>query len=166
MLFQGEEWGASTPFQYFADHAEPDLALAVRDGRRREFASFGWPSGRVPDPQDPATFERSRLDWTEPSRTPHDTMLAWHRQLIALRRRTPDLHDGNLDGVRVHADERSRSLVMMRGRVLVACNFGTSPLQLEIGGPHRLLLASTPGGLVDDASCVVPPEAVIILQRA
>ena len=56
MLFQGEEWGASTPFQYFTDHPEPDLAKAVREGRRKEFAAFGWKPEDIPDPQAPETF--------------------------------------------------------------------------------------------------------------
>ena len=63
LLFQGEEWGATTPFQYFTDHADPELGRAVSVGRRAEFAAFGWE--HVPDPQDPGTFARSRLDWTE-----------------------------------------------------------------------------------------------------
>jgi maltooligosyltrehalose trehalohydrolase len=164
MLFQGEEWGAATPFQYFTEHAEPELARAVREGRRREFASFGWPEARVPDPQDPMTFNRSRLDWSEPTRAPHDALLEWHRQLIALRRATPDLHDGNLAAVRVHADEASRSLVMVRGRVVVACNLGARTLHLETGGPTRLLLASTAGGEVGEAWCAIPAESVMVLH--
>src|SRR3546814_4248273 len=56
MLFAGEEWAASSPFQYFSDHQDPDLARAVSEGRRREFASFGWAPDDVPDPQAPATF--------------------------------------------------------------------------------------------------------------
>ena len=60
MLFQGEEWGAATPFQYFTDHDDPELAEAVRAGRRAEFAAFGWDPESMPDPQDLATFERSQ----------------------------------------------------------------------------------------------------------
>src|SRR5208337_3917332 len=58
MLFQGEEWGASTPFQYFTDHPEPELGKAVSEGRCREFAAFGWKPQDVPDPQAPETFQR------------------------------------------------------------------------------------------------------------
>ena len=65
MLFQGEEWAASTPFQYFTDHDDPELGRAVTEGRRREFAAFGWDPEGVPDPQDPRTFERSKLRWAE-----------------------------------------------------------------------------------------------------
>ena len=93
MLFQGEEWGASTPFQYFTDHQR---SRARPGGQRRaapEFAAFGWDPADVPDPQDPATFERSRLDWAEPRKDRHADLLAWYRELIALRagraRRSP-----------------------------------------------------------------------------
>jgi maltooligosyltrehalose trehalohydrolase len=86
LLFQGEEWGATTPFQYFTDHRDPTLAQAVTDGRRREFAAFGWRPEDVPDPQDPATFERSVLDWSELERPAHRAVLDGYRRLIASRR--------------------------------------------------------------------------------
>jgi maltooligosyltrehalose trehalohydrolase len=88
MLFQGEEWAASTPFQYFTDHPDRALAEAVRRGRRAEFAAFGWREDEVPDPQDPATRDRSVLRWEERTSPPHRDMLAFYRDLIALRRRT------------------------------------------------------------------------------
>ena len=81
MLFMGEEWAASTPWQYFTSHEEPELAEAVRAGRRREFAAHGWAAEDVPDPQDPATVERSTLDWSELGhRGAHAAMLDWHRR--------------------------------------------------------------------------------------
>lgn len=86
LLFQGEEWGATTPFQYFTDHRDPAVGRAVREGRRREFAAFGWSADDVPDPQDRATFERSKLDWSELDRPEHRAALAVYRRLIGLRR--------------------------------------------------------------------------------
>ncbi len=65
MLFMGEEWGASTPWQFFTAHPEPELAIATAEGRIKEFERMGWDRDSVPDPQDPATFERSKLDWSE-----------------------------------------------------------------------------------------------------
>src|SRR5690606_7578191 len=65
MLFQGEEWNASAPFLYFTSHGDPELADAVRRGRREEFAAFGWRPEEVPDPQAPETFLASKLDWSE-----------------------------------------------------------------------------------------------------
>ena len=72
MLFMGEEWGASTPFQFFSSHPEPELARATAEGRRAEFAEHGWDADEIPDPQDPQTFLRSKLDWGEvrPATTP------------------------------------------------------------------------------------------------
>ncbi len=88
LLFMGEEWAASTPFLYFADHDDPEIAAAVAEGRRRELEAFDWPADGVPDPGDPATFERSKLRWDELTRPGHEEMLAWYRSLIAERRRT------------------------------------------------------------------------------
>ncbi len=90
MLFMGEEWGASTPFQYFTDHAEPELVEGIRRGRTEEFAGHGWAelyggAPDVPDPQSPATVAASRLDWDEVRRGDHARLLAWYRTLIALR---------------------------------------------------------------------------------
>ena len=132
MLFQGEEWGASTPFQYFTDHAEPELAQAVREGRRRELASFGWDPHDVPDPQAEETFARCKLDWSEPERAPHAALLDWHRRLIALRRREPDLRDGRLERVEVDFDEAARWLVLRRGSLAVACNLSAHPQPVPI----------------------------------
>jgi|SRR5581483_104683 len=89
MLFQGEEWAASTPFQYFTDFSDPQLARAVRDGRRREFEDFGWRPEDVPDPNAPETFERSKLNWAELDHPKHRKVLDWYRSLLALRRRLP-----------------------------------------------------------------------------
>ena len=70
MLFQGEEWGASTPFFYFTDYHEPKLANAVREGRCREFAAFGWKPEDTADPQARETFDGSVLNWREASHAP------------------------------------------------------------------------------------------------
>ena len=109
LIFQGEEWGASTPFQYFTDHESEELAAAVRDGRRAEHAALVGGAEHVPDPQDPATFTRSRLDWGEREREPHRSILAWYRELIALRARLrgrPEV---------LEVDEAARRLVIRRG---------------------------------------------------
>src|SRR5690606_13287690 len=90
MPFQGAEWATSTPFQYFTDHEDPAVAEATRVGRRSEFAAFdAFAGGEVPDPQDPATYERSRLRWDELAAPDHAAMLAWYRALIALRAGCP-----------------------------------------------------------------------------
>ena len=123
MLFQGEEWGASTPFFYFTDYQEPELANAVREGRCREFAAFGWKPEETADPQARETFERSKLNWPEISRAPHAEILDWHKKLIRLRRSEPDLNDGRMSGVQTFLDEEKHWLVVERGTVRIVCNF-------------------------------------------
>jgi maltooligosyltrehalose trehalohydrolase len=91
LLFMGEEYAASTPFLYFCDfHGE--LARSVTEGRRDEFgrfARFADPAvrSRIPDPNDPASFERSKLEWAERGAAPHASWLALYAALLALRRR-------------------------------------------------------------------------------
>ncbi len=133
MLFMGEEWGASTPWQYFTDHPDPELAEAVRRGRRDEFAGHGWDRDQVPDPQDPATVEASRLDWSEPGREPHSRLLGWYRDLIRLRRERLELRDPRLDRVEVQHDEAARTVLVRRGRHRVAVNLADSPAELDLG---------------------------------
>lgn len=95
MLFMGEEWGASTPWQYFTDHEEEWLAESIRQGRQAEFASHGW-GGQVPDPQDEATVTASTLDWSEvgSAGVPGVAMLAFYRDLLHWRRGTSAAHRG------------------------------------------------------------------------
>jgi maltooligosyltrehalose trehalohydrolase len=164
MLFQGEEWGTRRPFAYFTDHDEPHLQHAVREGRRREFAAFGWPADDVPDPQDPETFEASRLDWSETSREPHRLLLAWHRQLLKLRR-SLDRRGG--EPVRVKVDEERRLLVMERGLLTVVVNLGTEvkDVALEPSRPRSILLASAPPD-VSGAGVALAPGVVVMGPEA
>ncbi len=95
LLFMGQEWAASTPFQYFTD-LEPALGRLVTEGRRREFEAFpefSLPASRerIPDPQSPQTFQGSRLRWSERDRPPHAAVLALYRELLRLRRSEPAL---------------------------------------------------------------------------
>src|SRR6185312_5066851 len=85
LIFQGEEWAASSLFQYFANHRDAQLARAVSAGRKREFAAFGWNPDEIPDPESPATFQRSKLNWVEHKKPQHTEMLAWYRELIRLQ---------------------------------------------------------------------------------
>jgi maltooligosyltrehalose trehalohydrolase len=119
LLFQGEEWSASTPFQYFTDH-DPELARRVSEGRRREFASFGWQAGDVPDPQSRAAFDRSVLRWDEVGEPGHAEVLAWYKELIALRRSLPALAGAPLGDVDVAVDEATDRLVVRRGAAALA----------------------------------------------
>ena len=166
LLFQGEEWAASTPFQYFTDHQDPALAQAVRDGRRREFEAFGWRAEDVPDPQDPATFERSRLRWEELDTSPHREMLDWHRRLIAVRRAVPGLRDGRRPEVRW--EPGSSAFVVERTGVGVAANLGREPAEVVLGGDLRQILLASPADLSvgEDGSLRLPPMSVVIVGSA
>jgi maltooligosyltrehalose trehalohydrolase len=148
MLFMGEEWGASTPWQFFTSFPDPGLARAVREGRRQEFAAHGWPVQAVPDPQDPATFERSRLDWAEVDEDGHAHLLDWHRRLIALRRQHPGLCDPRRDRVRTAYDEQARWLVLYRDRTAVVCNFAADRRSVPLDAAPEGVLLSSAGGFV------------------
>ncbi|MFJ4869935.1 malto-oligosyltrehalose trehalohydrolase [Streptomyces sp. NPDC088757] len=167
MLFMGEEWGATTPWQYFTDHTDPELAEAVRRGRRREFAEHGWDENEVPDPQDRATRDRSVLDRSEREEDPHKRLLAWHRQLIALRRTLPDLTDPDLGGVKVAYDEEDRWLVFRRGDLRVAVNLGKEPAVIPLGsnGRDRVLASWEPvDPPAEDGVLRVPAESAVVLS--
>jgi maltooligosyltrehalose trehalohydrolase len=159
MLFMGEEWGASTPWQYFTDHTDPDLGEAVRQGRRSEFASHGWDREEVPDPQDPATFERSRLDWTEVEKPDHQRLLRWYRDLLRLRRERRDLRDPHLDRTRAHQDDGL--VVVQRGEHQVMVNLSDQPRTAEVYG--AVLLAWEPGVEVVDGRVEVPGRSAVVV---
>jgi len=157
MLFMGEEWAASTPWQFFADHPDAGLARAVARGRRAEFASFGWGAADVPDPEAEATFLRSKLDWSELDSGPHREVLAWYRELIALRRARPELADPRLGGVRADYDEDGRWLVVWRGALRIAANLGGCAQRLPLGGPGRAVLAASSAAVALDGDAVTLP---------
>jgi maltooligosyltrehalose trehalohydrolase len=142
MLFQGEEWGSSAPFQYFTDHQDPELAEAVRRGRREEFRAFGWDPEQVPDPQAESTFRRSKLRWEERDHSPYRERLNFYRALIRLRRDTPDLLGGRRERVEVSFDEDERWLRVTRGSICVVVNFAEQPRALPTP-PGVLVLSST-----------------------
>ena len=161
MLFMGEEWGASTPWQFFTSHPEPELGRATAEGRIAEFARMGWDPAVVPDPQDPETFRRSKLDWDEVGQAPHAGLLACYRELIALRRREPDLHSGRLSDTRAGVDEGRRRVTIDRGRVRIRLNIGTEPW--AVGGREELLFATRAGASARPV--LVPPESALVTRR-
>ena len=166
MLFQGEEWNASTPFQYFTDHQDAQLAESVRKGRRAEFAHFVANASEIPDPQAPETFERSKLDWDERETGKHRELYGWYRRLIHLRRCSRDLKNGQLDLDAVKFDEQARWLSITRGDSMVVCNFAANQQRIPIAHADRLeiALASTPGVCVDTATIDLPAISVAILM--
>ncbi len=154
LLFEGEEWGASSPFCFFADFADPELAEAVRRGRREEFAGFEW-AGEVPDPLALDTFTRSRLQWGELDRPPHQRLLEWHRDLLALRRTWPELTAGRRDLVAIDAVDDD-VLVVRRGRLSLLVVTSERRAAAPSGA---ILLSSFAAGL--DADQVEGPGALI-----
>jgi maltooligosyltrehalose trehalohydrolase len=167
MLFQGEEWGASTPFQYFTAHGDARLARQVREGRRAEFAGFAWEARAVPDPQAESTFARSKLDWSESTRAPHRDVLEWHRSLIQLRRRMPALRDGRREAVAVRCDEAAGWLVVERRTLSVACNLAERTQRIPLrGAAHAIALTSHPDAERGAGWVEVPAESVVILAPA
>ncbi|MEM9608002.1 MAG: malto-oligosyltrehalose trehalohydrolase [Actinomycetota bacterium] len=161
MLFQGEEWGASTPFPYFTDHQDPGLAEAVRTGRRQEWAAFGWDPDDIPDPQDPATPRSAVLVWDERDREPHRALLDLHRDLIDLRR-SAGLHAGPLDEVVATADESAGTIVVERGGTVVVANLGDEAVGLDARGATDVLLATDRVELVAGRVEVVPESAAVL----
>jgi maltooligosyltrehalose trehalohydrolase len=172
MLFMGEEWAAGTPWQFFTDHTDPELAEAVRRGRRREFAAHGWAEEDVPDPQDPATRDRSCLDWSEPASGAenglHARVLDWYRDLIALRHSQRDLSDPDLAAVKVAHDEGARWIAFRRGDVQVAVNLGKDTAAIPLGIRNARVLAAwepvdRPGA---DGLLHLPGESCVVLAQA
>jgi maltooligosyltrehalose trehalohydrolase len=142
MLFMGEEWAASTPWQFFTSFPDDELARAVSEGRRSEFGDHGWSSNDVPDPQHPATVEASRLRWDERAAQPHAAMLAWYRTLLRLRAAERDLRDPTLPvDLTVDADQA----LMQRGRFSVRAWLTGEPTQPDSSDE---VVASFPGAVL------------------
>ncbi len=148
MVFEGEEWGASTPFFYFTDHQDPELGEAVRQGRRREFPLTG--GAEVPDPQALDTFLQSKLDWSEVRREPHHSLVKWHRDLIALRRREPDLRTLDRKLVNTAFDEKDRWLVVRRGRFSIVANLAGERQAVPVDCYGSVELASADDVVVEE----------------
>jgi maltooligosyltrehalose trehalohydrolase len=143
LLFQGEEWGAQTPFLYFTDHENAELGRLVAEGRAREFSSFRW-QGAVPNPQELETFARSKLNWSELEEPLHEEIFEWYRQVIHLRhanRSRPDRR-GRIKAA-VNADSKAGSLRFVHGDVLCAFNFAATPQRVRMPtGEWDLVLRS------------------------
>lgn len=164
MLFQGEEWGSTSPFQYFTDHQDSELGRAVAQGRRSEFAAFGWEPEQVPDPQEPATFERSRLDWSQLGEPRHAEMLEWYRALVALRAAEPDLRAGQCPSC-VEVDATAGWLRVERGPWSIVVNLGAREQRVPCPA-GTVALASDPAcpGATRDGALALPPDAVALVD--
>jgi maltooligosyltrehalose trehalohydrolase len=165
LLFQGEEWAASSPFAYLTDHPDPELAEAVRTGRRAEFAAFGWDPEDIPDPQDPATREMSVLRWDERTGGDHGEVLAWYRTLIGLRRTRPELRDARQGTVEAHADDDAGWLRFRRGRIEVVVNLGAATMEVPLPADLGPALAASPGATTgQEGVAVLPRGGALVLE--
>lgn len=157
MLFMGEEWGASTKWAYFTDHEEPDLATAVSEGRRKEFAEHGW-SDEVPDPQARSTRDASVLQWQELDEPTHRALLEWYRALISLRREVADLHNPSPESSRI---ERSDDLLIVhRGEHRVVANLGGEPARID---NDQHIVAAFETSMDAGGDVVIEPDGVVLL---
>jgi maltooligosyltrehalose trehalohydrolase len=174
LLFMGQEWASSSPFQYFTDH-NPELGRLVTEGRRREFARFAAFSdpearNRIPDPQAPSTFTRNRLDWEETNTQPHSGTLALYRALLHLRATDPALRDSSRSGWDIVSPGENVLLLTRRSntdRLLIV-------IQLREPGTHDLRdnpLAQIPDGFAwaqvlttEDAAFTEAREPIEIVQ--
>jgi maltooligosyltrehalose trehalohydrolase len=157
MLFMGEEWAASTPFQFFTSHPEPELGRVTAEGRISEFERMGWDRSVVPDPQDPATFERSQLEWKELSCGRHARILAVYRELAALRRSLPELTCSDFSSVSATADEATRVFTLRRGPLMIAVNFADAPATVPASG--ELLFTTPSAATLGPGGLALPPHA-------
>ncbi len=162
MLFMGEEWAASTPWQFFTSHPEHDLGVATAEGRIAEFAKMGWDPAVVPDPQDPETFERSKLDWSETSTGRHARVLDAYRRLTSLRRAERELTDPALSKVSVDWSENDRWLVMTRGSIRVAVNFAEAEATLDV--PSTRVLFASDESITAGGRLTLPGHSVAIVR--
>ncbi|MFB9377878.1 malto-oligosyltrehalose trehalohydrolase [Kineococcus gynurae] len=167
MLFMGEEWNASSPWQFFTSFADPELGEAVSKGRRSEFGEHGWSAEEVPDPQDPATRENSVLRWSELGEPDHARMLAWYRDLIALRRNESVFTDDDLRAVRVEQTEKR--VVLHRGPFRVVVTLGEGG-DVDLGGEGAELLLAFADATVEPqvvgGAVRMPAEGVAVVRTA
>ena len=154
MLWMGEEYGERAPFQFFSDHIDEEIATATREGRRREFAAFAAFAGEeVPDPEDPATFARSKL-----TREGDPALLELHRELLRARRELPP-GDAAASG-----DEAGRWVRVVRGPFTLCMNFGTEPVSVPSPGDHLVLATHPDATALEDGGVRLPPRAGALLR--
>lgn len=163
MLFMGEEWAASTPWQFFTSHPEPELGEATAKGRKAEFARMGWDESVVPDPQDPETFHRSKLDWDETDAGFHARLLSVYRELIALRRALPGVTDPDFRHVSASADEDARWFRLRRPGAEVLVNFSTRAVELDVEDGGRIVFATDASATMAAGRAELPPRSAVVV---
>jgi maltooligosyltrehalose trehalohydrolase len=162
MLFMGEEWATSSPFLYFADHEDEEMRRLVAEGRKKEFAAFGFGED-IPDPEDGKTYEMSKLKWEEQQEGKHAEMLAWVKSLIKLRRSRVCFNDGDMHHLFVTRDDERLTLVMGRDEARILINFGHESSTFTLLEGEQLALISRKGLTVRDRELELPPMTFAVL---
>ena len=165
LLFMGEEWAAGTPFLYFTDHTDPALARSVSEGRRYDFAAFGWQPGEVPDPQDRDSFEASRLVWSELERSPHRETLEWYRSLLRLRREVAAVRDAPREDTQIDLGAEATWISVTRGPLQVVVNLGAAAAEIPVEGGGTVATASDEAVDLSRERVRVPPASAAVLFR-
>ncbi len=165
MLFMGEEWATSSPFLYFADHEDEEMRRLVAEGRKKEFAAFGFGED-IPDPEDVKTYEMSKLNWEEQGDGKHAEMLAWVKSLIRLRRSRVCFNDGDMHHLLVTRDDQRQTLVMVRDEARILINFGNESSSFTLLEGEQLAIISRQGLSVGDQELVLPPMTLAVLLSA
>lgn len=161
MLFMGEEWAAATRWQFFTAHPEPELAVATAEARIAEFAQLGWDPHAVPDPQDPETYQRSRLDWSELDREPHRRILQLHRDLIRLRKSEPAFADPSFAALSAEVDGAASTFRLRLGDIDVLVNLGERDWHADAGA---LLLGTSPAVRAEGGGLVLGPDTAAVCR--
>jgi maltooligosyltrehalose trehalohydrolase len=164
MLFMGEEWAASTPWQFFTSHPEPWLATATAEGRIAEFARMGWDRSVVPDPQDPETFRRSKLRWDEIGSGRHARTLAVYRELAALRRTEPALTDPAFAHTRAEVDEQHRWVRLGRGDLEIVLNLAEAPRTIPVDAREALWETDAAAARMTEDSVTLGARSAVVLR--
>jgi maltooligosyltrehalose trehalohydrolase len=165
MLFMGEEYGETAPFQYFTSHSDLDLIEAVRKGRLEEFDDFEW-EGEAPDPHDEETFARSKLNWALLEHQEHASLRRLYGLLLRLRRETPSLRELDLSAVEAIADDERRTLVVRRRDVLIAFNFGDRTQQVGLPWHSAWKAMLDTGARVEGQTLTLPPVSFALFHTA
>jgi maltooligosyltrehalose trehalohydrolase len=163
MLFMGEEYAASTPFLYFADHDDEEMRRQVAEGRKREFADFGFDADEIPNPEDMSSFTDSKLNWSEIHEGDHAEMLAWTKALIKLRRSTIAMNDGSMQHLKISASEEHRTLVMQRDEVRVFVNLGEQSYAFELLEGEEVELISCENTGVQENKITLPAMSMALM---
>jgi maltooligosyltrehalose trehalohydrolase len=164
MIFMGEEWGASTPWQFFTSHPEPELGRATAQGRIAEFARMGWDPSTVPDPQDRQTFERSKLDWSELREAGHARVLETYRALLALRKEHPEFTDPSFATVEAEWNDELGWFRLDRQGAGFAINLSRDE-RIVPARATELLFSTREGSAIEVDGIRMPPNSATVFSN-